>query len=89
MDNDVIKEWTELPPRSEMPTRDDDEYTNWTVARGGMGLPNTEWHLDYIQSDCSRVVYRLPPMISEMIDLSNEWGQDEIRRKLRQLIGAR
>lgn len=64
-----IKNWKELPEDIDFDVIDDDQDGgNWSFGRGGRGLRDHQWSIEYVHPDLSSDVYVLSPTLSTMID---------------------
>lgn len=64
----------------------DNFRTDWTLARGGYGLPDQAWHLDYIHKTGAAEIWQIPPSMSRLIDWCIENGREQALRDVRMAL---
>lgn len=84
MSNVNFKLFSELPQDIDFKQNHD----HWSWSRGGYGLRNEQWHIDYIHDDLSMDIYVLPDYFIYLIMTELHWKEQAIKCNIRTALGV-
>jgi|GEM_PF-6461270 len=82
----------DLPEWDSQDIRECGTPENWSYGRGGHGLPDNQWHINYVEEigdncDFKTTIYLIPTQVNPLIKWHENWAREKIQKSMRQLLG--
>lgn len=89
MEEDRIRDLSELPDLSKMKPERGGLPKNWAFSKGHVGLERDQWAIINVQEeDLSADVYPLPMCVSVLVNWERANERETLQRDLKNLLGV-